>query len=188
MGYTPRSGSARPSTSIFSVLLIKSNCFSKYLYHLALFLAASGESENSGGSMVLADVLSIWWAYRVFYYAFNLYFPVLFVKYVLLLQYKSLEDFSNNKNKEKLTLKFQKPWEFPGCLRVRLSLPRPRFNSWSGSWDHTSHVVWPKSQINKQKTQTAITKIPKHKKNWKKEGEKCGTGSKNMPLVHLTLS
>lgn len=119
MGYTPRSGSARPSTSIFSVLLIKSNCFSKYLYHLALFLAASGESENSGGSMVLADVLSIWWAYRVFYYAFHLYFPVLFVKYVLLLQYKSLKDFSNNKNKEKLTLKFQKPWEFPGCLRVR---------------------------------------------------------------------
>lgn len=79
----------------------------------------SGESENSSGSMVLADVLSIWWVCRVFHYALNLYFPVLFVKYVLLLQYKSLKDFSDNKNKEKLTLKFQKPWEFPGGLMVR---------------------------------------------------------------------
>lgn len=55
----------------------------------------------------------------VFYYAPNLYFPVLLVKYVLLLQCKSLKDFSDNKNKEKLTLKFQKPWEFPASLMVR---------------------------------------------------------------------
>lgn len=69
--------------------------------------------------MVLADVLSIWRVYRVFYYALHLHFPVLFVKYVLLLQYKSMKDFSDNKNKKKLTLKFQKPWEFPCGLMGR---------------------------------------------------------------------
>lgn len=98
----------------------------------------------------------------VFYYVPNLYFSVLFVKYVLLLQCKSLKYFSDNKNKEKLTLKFQKPWEFPASLMVgTLGFHGHSPGSIPNWGTEVIHVVWPKKTNQKIKTQTAITKIPK---------------------------
>lgn len=85
----------------------------------------------------------------VFYYVPNLYFPVLFVKYVLLLQYKSLKYFSDNKNKEKLTLEFQKPWEFPASLMVgTLGFHCHSPGSIPNWGTEVIHVVWPKKKKN----------------------------------------
>ena len=35
-----------------------------------------------------------------------------------------------------------------GLVDSRLSLPCPRFNPWSGNWDPTSNMVWPKQKQN----------------------------------------
>lgn len=95
----------------------------------------------------------------VFYYVPNLYFPVLFVKYVLLLQYKSLKYFSDNKNKEKLTLEFQKPWEFPASLMVgTLGFHCHSPGSIPNWGTEDIHVVWPKKKKPKNKNPNSNNK------------------------------